>query len=296
MSWDINNLPDLSGRVVLVTGANSGIGEPTAQALGAAGASTILACRSQEKAEAALARLRKQVPEGNFDYLHLDLADLSSIKACAGQFLDRFSRLDILVNNAGVMIPPYSQTRDGFELQFGTNHLGHFALTAHLIDVVMATPASRVVTVSSMAHRFGRIRFDDLQRTQSYNRWLTYGQSKVANLMFSYELQRRLAAANAETLAIAAHPGWARTNLTQHSYLSDWVAPLLAQSAVAGAAPTIRAATDPTAQPGSYYGPRWFEIRGRAVKVGSTYYSRRLDVADRLWSVSEQLTGTHLLN
>ena len=296
MSWAIDQLPDLSNRVALVTGANSGIGEPTAQALGAAGASVYLACRSEEKAQAAMVRMKQAVPNGQFHFLHLDLADLSSVRACADEFLSHQGRLDLLINNAGVMIPPYTQTKDGFELQFGTNHLGHFALTAHLIDVVIETPDSRVVTVSSMAHRFGRLRFDDLQRTRGYNRWLTYGQSKVANLIFSYELQRRLEAAGHRTLAIAAHPGWARTNLTVFSRLIDGFAPLLAQRAVAGAAPTIRAATDPDAPAGSYYGPRWFEIRGPAVKVGSTRYSRRLDIAERLWSVSEELTGTHLLD
>ena len=296
MSWAIDQLPDLSGRVALVTGANSGIGEPTAQALGAAGACVYLACRSEEKARAALARMKQAAPNGQFHFIHLDLADLSSVKACSEQFLEQHSQLDLLINNAGVMIPPYTRTKDGFELQFGTNHLGHFALTTHLIDVITATPKSRVVTVSSMAHRFGRLRFNDLQRARGYNRWLAYGQSKVANLMFSYELQRRLAAAGHDTLAIAAHPGWARTNLTVFSRMIDGFAPLLAQSARAGAAPTIRAATDPDAPAGSYYGPRWFEIRGPAVKVGSTRYSRRLDIAERLWSVSQELTGTHLLD
>ena len=296
MSWNIDQLPDLSGQVALVTGANSGIGEPTAQALGAAGANVYLACRSAEKAEAARARMEQAVPEGQFQFVHLDLADLASVRTCVEEFTRREERLDLLINNAGVMIPPYTKTKDGFELQFGTNHLGHFALTAQLINMITSTPTSRVVTVSSMAHRFGRLRFDDLQRTRGYNRWLTYGQSKVANLFFSYELQRRLIAAGHQTLSIAAHPGWARTNLTAFSRSIDWIAVLLAQSATSGAAPTIRAATDPDATAGSYYGPRWLEIRGEAVKVRSTRYSQRQDIAHKLWLVSEELTGTQLLS
>jgi NAD(P)-dependent dehydrogenase (short-subunit alcohol dehydrogenase family) len=296
MAWDVDHLPDLSDKVALVTGANSGIGEPTAQALGAAGAHVYIACRSPEKAHAAIARMQQAVPEGQFHFLPLDLADLASVKVCAERFKERHDRLDLLINNAGVMIPPYTQTNDGFELQFGTNHLGHFALTAHLIDVVTSTPNSRVVTVSSMAHRFGRLRFGDLQRTRGYNRWLTYGQSKVANLIFSYELQRRLTAAHHTTLAIAAHPGWAQTRLTKYSLSAAFFAPLLAQGPKAGAAPTIRAATDPEATAGSYYGPRWLEIRGPAVRVGSTLYSHREDVAQQLWGVSESLTGLRYLS
>ena len=296
MTWSVDSLPDQTGRVALVTGANSGIGEPTASALGRAGARVIIACRSQDKAEAALERLRKDVPEGDFTSLPLDLADLASVRACAEAFGAQEQRLDLLINNAGVMIPPYSKTKDGFELQFGTNHLGHFALTGHLLSCLLATPNSRVVTVSSMAHRFGTLRFDDLQRERSYNRWLTYGQSKVANLIFSYELQRRLSAAKHTTLAIAAHPGWAQTRLTKYSFSAAFFAPFLAQGPEAGAAPTIRAATDPEAAAGSYYGPRWLEIRGPAVRVGSTSYSHRQDVAQQLWDVSENLTGLRYLS
>ena len=296
MAWSFADIGDQSGRVALVTGANSGIGEPTARELGRAGARVVIACRNEQKAQAALTRLRQAVPDGDFDFVPLDLADLGSVQACAAQLGATEERLDLLVNNAGVMIPPYSKTKDGFELQFGTNHLGHFALTAHLLDQVVATPNSRIVTVASMAHRFGRIKFSDLNRERFYSRWLTYAQSKVANLFFSYELQRRLHATGHQTLAVAAHPGWARTNLMKYAWMARVFGPVLAQGPEGGAAPTLRAATDVDAAPGSYYGPRWLEIRGPAVKVSSTRYSRRVDVAARLWQGSQQLTGLSLLD
>ncbi|MDE0882598.1 MAG: oxidoreductase [Myxococcota bacterium] len=295
MAWNFSDIGDQSGKIALVTGANSGIGEPTARELGRAGAKVIIACRSAEKAEAALARLRAEVPGGEFHFTPLDLADLSSVRACAQKVSQEHERLDLLINNAGVMIPPYTLTVDGFELQFGTNHLGHFALTSGLIELLVATPKSRIITVASMAHKFGRISFDDLQRKRFYSRWMAYGQSKVANLFFHYELQRRLAAAGHDTLAIAAHPGMTRSNLLQHSFFTRLLGPLVSQSPEGGAAPTLRAATDPELEGGAYFGPRWFELRGAAVPVNSNRYSRRQDIARRLWDVSQDLTGVSLL-
>jgi NAD(P)-dependent dehydrogenase (short-subunit alcohol dehydrogenase family) len=295
MAWSFSDIGDQSGKTVLVTGANSGIGEPTARELGRAGAKVIIACRSAEKAEAALARLGAEVPGGDFHFTSLDLADLASVRACAQSLSREHERLDLLINNAGVMIPPYTLTADGFELQFGTNHLGHFALTSGLIELLVATPKSRIITVASMAHKFGRISFDDLQRKRFYSRWMAYGQSKVANLFFHYELQRRLAAAGHDTLAIAAHPGMTRSNLLQHSFVTRLLGPLVSQSPEGGAAPTLRAATEPEIQGGSYFGPRWFELRGAAVPVSSNRYSRRQDIARRLWDVSQELTGVSLL-
>jgi len=296
LAWSPDQLEDQTGRVALVTGANSGIGLWTAQALAQAGAQVVLACRSRAKADDALARLSETPVRGGYELLSLDLADLASVRACAEQFMDQHQRLDLLINNAGVMIPPFGQTRDGFELQFGTNHLGHFALTGLLLDRLTQTRGSRVVTVASNAHRWGRIRFADLNWSGRYNRWLAYGQSKVANLLFAYELERRLSAAGHTTRSLAAHPGWAFTGLVETSGLIGMMTPWFAQSARAGAAPTLRAATDPDAAGGAYYGPRWLEMRGRSVRVRSSGYSRRVDVAQRLWQISETLTGVAWLS
>jgi len=297
MKWSFTDIPDQIGKVCIVTGANSGIGEPTARELGRAGAQVILACRNPEKAEKALERLRVAAPEATFEFMQCDLADLESVKTFAAAFKERFKRLDILVNNAGVMIPPYSKTKQGFELQFGTNHLGHFALTGLLLDLITATPGSRIVTVASMAHKMGKVRFDDLNREKKYRRWEAYGQSKVANLFFTYELQRRLANGGHGTLATAAHPGWTRTNLQQYSVSARIFGPVVAMGPDGGAKPTLRAATDPGAASGDYFGPKhMFQMRGAPVKVGSSTYSKREDVATQLWSVSEDLTGVSFLS
>jgi NAD(P)-dependent dehydrogenase (short-subunit alcohol dehydrogenase family) len=290
-------MPDQSGRVALVTGANSGIGEPTARELARAGAHVVLACRNPDKAEAASARIRAEVPEASLDVVTLDLSDLASVDACATAFREKYDRLDLLINNAGIMAPPYTRTVDGFELQLGTNHLGPFALTGHLFELWGQTPKSRVVTVSSMAHRFGAINFADLHHERRYIPWRAYGQSKVANLFFTYELQRRLQSRGLESSALAAHPGWTHTNIVQHTlFLVRWLSPVLAQSAARGAEPTLRAATDPDVAPGSYYGPSGLgETRGHAVRVRSTRYSQRVDIAAQLWAQSEQVTGVQFL-
>ena len=241
--------------------------------------------------------MRAAAPEASLEFMPLDLADLDSVRRFADEFTARFDRLDLLVNNAGVMVPPYGKTKQGFELQLGTNHLGHFALTGLLLERLLSTPGSRVISVSSMAHRFGKLRFDDLQREKRYNRWEAYGQSKVANLLFTYELQRRLEATPSDCIATVAHPGWTATNLQVHSFSARYFGPLLAMRPDGGAGPSLRAATDPEVEGGAYYGPKWlFEVRGAPVRVQSNKYSRREDVAKELWAVSEELTGVRYLS
>ena len=297
MTWTFADIPDQSGRIAIVTGANSGIGEPTARELARAGSSVILACRNPEKAEAALDRIRRAVPDADLRFMPLDLSDLSTVHEFADRFQSEHERLDLLINNAGVMVPPYSKTKDGFELQIGTNHLGHFALTGRLMGLLLTTPESRVVSVSSNAHKMGKVRFDDLHYEKRYSRWGAYCQSKVANLLFCYELQRRLSATGASCSSVAAHPGWTHTNLFAQSWTAQVTGSYIAMDPDAGAAPTLRAATEPEAEGGSYYGPGGFlEIWGSAVRVKSNRYSQREDVAARLWSVSQDLTSVRFMS
>jgi NAD(P)-dependent dehydrogenase (short-subunit alcohol dehydrogenase family) len=294
--WTEADVPDQTGRVALVTGANSGIGFEAARALAEHGATVLLGCRNPAKAADALARIEAAAPDATVEILPLDLADLASIHAAADDVAARFDRLDLLINNAGVMALPKQSTKDGFEMQLGTNHLGHFALTGQLLPLLLRTPGSRIVSVSSTAHRMGRISFDDLSGDQRYHRWLRYGQSKVANLLFTFELQRKLAAAGAGTIAVACHPGGSNTDLARDAgllmKLAQPGANLVMQSAAMGALPTLRAATDPAVHGGEYYGPDGFgEMRGHPKKVDSTGYSKRADIAAQLWAVSEELTG-----
>lgn len=291
------DVPDQSGRAAVVTGANSGIGFEAAAVLARRGADTVLACRDTGKADAAAARMTAAAPGATVSVVRLDLASLDSVRAAAAQILARHERLDLLINNAGLMWPAYGKTADGFELQFGTNHLGHFALTGLLLEAMLPAPGSRVVTVSSNGHRVGRIDFADLQSEQRYSRMTAYAQSKLANLMFTYELQRRLAAAGAPTVALAAHPGNAFTDLTRHlpavlQSAYPAVGGLFGQSAAMGALPTLRAATDPAAAGGQYYGPGGLaQVKGYPVRVSSTARSRDEGVQRRLWAESERLTG-----
>jgi len=295
--WTAADVPDLTGRTAVVTGANTGIGLAAAAVLAGHGATVVLACRDLDKAKQAADRITAAAPGAAVELQLLDLAALASVRAAAGELRDRYDRIDLLVNNAGVMWTPRRTTADGFELQFGTNHLGHFALTGLLLDRLLATPGSRVVTVSSLGHRVGRIHFDDLQLERRYGRHRAYGQSKLANLMFTYELQRRLAAADAGTLAAAAHPGGSRTELTRHlprglRTANRVLERLYAQPAERGALPTLRAATDPGVRGGEYYGPDGFaETRGHPRRVRSSRRSHDVAAQRRLWAVSEQLTG-----
>ena len=295
--WTAADVPGQGGRTAVVTGANSGIGFEAAAAFARHGAHTVLACRDAGKAAAAAARMAAAAPGATVSVVRVDLASLDSVRAAAAEILAGHQRLDLLVNNAGLMWPAYGKTADGFELQFGTNHLGHFALTGLLLRAMLPVPGSRVVTVSSNGHRTGRINFADLQSEQRYSRMSAYAQSKLANLMFTYELQRRLAAAGAPTVALAAHPGNAFTDLTRHlpavvQSAYPAVAGLFGQSAAMGALPTLRAATDPAAAGGEYYGPGGLaQFKGYPVRVSSTARSRDEVTQRRLWAESERLTG-----
>jgi NAD(P)-dependent dehydrogenase (short-subunit alcohol dehydrogenase family) len=290
--WNLDQIPDQAGRVAIVTGANTGIGFETAAALAAKKATVVLACRNREKAADAVNRIRQRTPDAALGFLALDLASLTSVERFADAFRADHDRLDLLINNAGVMIPPFGRTEDGFELQFGCNHLGHFALTGRLMDRLQATPGARVVNVSSMAHRYGAMDFDNLNAEKGYGKMPAYGQSKLANLLFTFELQRRLEDAGAAVIATAAHPGWTGTDLQRHSSLIGFLNHFFAQSPPMGALPTLRAATDPQTEGGDYYGPRGLlEMRGYPVKVATAAAARSEPDARRLWQVSENLTG-----
>jgi len=298
--WTAQDMPDQHGRTAVITGASSGLGLEVAKVLAAHGANVVLAGRDQGRTAAAAEQAQAAAKGGRVDTAELDLASLESVRKAAVDVAGRFPRLDLLINNAGVMATPYGLTKDGFELQFGTNHLGHFALTGLLLPNLLAVPGSRVVTVSSNGHRAGRIDFDDLMSTRHYWKWAAYGRSKLANLMFTYELQRRLSAVEAPTIAVAAHPGTARTELTRHmssmstaamssrfhALNSWWV-----QDSVMGALPTLRAATDPDVTGGTYYGPDGFyQLTGYPILVRSSTRSHNAEVQRRLWAESEKLT------
>jgi NAD(P)-dependent dehydrogenase (short-subunit alcohol dehydrogenase family) len=291
--WSADDIPDQTGKVAIVTGANSGIGYETALVLAQKGATVVMACRSLPKAEVAADEIRQANPSGSVEVMKLDLGDLDSVREFVTAFQERYDRLDMLINNAGIMVPPYGKTAQGFETQFGVNHLGHFALSGLLLDTLLQTAQSRIVTVSSGAHNFGSIDFDDLNwERKAYQASPAYGQSKLANLLFTYELQRKLAAAGKDTIAVAAHPGWTETNLQQHSGVASFLNPMFAQSQPMGALPTLMAATDPKVQGGDYYGPAGFmEMNGNPTKVDSNKRSKDQTVAARLWQVSEEAVG-----
>ena len=293
MGWSTATIPDLTGSVTVVTGANSGIGFETARVLAQKGATVVLACRNADKGHEAVAKIQRDNPQGEPSFLALDLSDLGAIATFAAEFRRAHARLDLLINNAGVMMPPLSRTRDGFELQFGTNHLGHFALTARLLELLLATPDARVVNVSSLAHRGGHIDFSNLNAEKRYRKMGAYAQSKLANLLFTFELQRRLDAAGHRVVVAAAHPGWTATNLQQTTPSFRMLNPVLAQTPLAGALPTLYAATAADVKPGDYYGPNgWFEMRGAPKRAAVSGRARDRETARRLWEVSEQLTGT----
>ena len=299
MTWTANDVPDQTGRLAVVTGSNTGLGFDTARVLAARGAHVVMACRDTAKADSAAAKIRAQTPGAQVSVQKLDLGSLASVREAAAEMVAAYPRIDLLINNAGVMYPPKSTTADGFELQFGTNHLGHFALTGLLLGNLLPVDGSRVVVVASIAHDIrAKIDFADLQwERRRYDRVAAYGQSKLANLMFAYDLQRRLATAKAKTIAVAAHPGVAATELTRHVPGAglpgvNWVFGRILNTAEMGALPTLRAATDPAVRGGQYWGPDGFrEMRGNPVLVGSSKQSTDVAVQQRLWQVSEELTG-----
>ena len=296
--WTTEQIPDQSGRTAVVTGANSGLGLIAARELAHKGARVVLACRNTEKGAAALEQIRAVAPVAELSLAQLDLGDLSSVQAFAEGFRSDHDGLDLLINNAGVMAPPRQLTADGFELQFGTNHLGHFALTGRLIGAMEGREDARVVTVSSIAARGGRIKFDDPQSERRYNRWGAYNQSKLADLMLALELDRRLRAAGSTVKSLAAHPGWSATNLQSAAApLIDRafmrvVNATLAQSADAGTLPILYAATVPGLEGGVYIGPDGIgEFRGRPREVTPTATALAEGAGAQLWTLSEELTG-----
>lgn len=296
--WTAVDVPDLTGVTAVVTGSNSGVGYETALELVRHGADVTLACRSISRGESALRRIKNNSPSATVDLVQLDLGDLASADRFLAQFCATHDKLDLLINNAGVMATPYRITPSGFESQFGTNHLGHFALTGKLLSLLIKSPASRIVNVSSLAHRGENIDFDAIQFTRdNYNRWRAYGRSKLANLLFTYELQRRLKRAGIQHVkSVAAHPGVSRTNIAQGlgwiGKVSMPIAGLFFQSARMGALPILRAATDPQATGGQYYGPDGKnERKGYPVIISSSTESHDEETARGLWERSEELTN-----
>ena len=289
-NWTAENIGDQKGRVVIVTGSTSGIGEETARIAAEKGAEVVMAVRNTAKGESVAAEIVAGAPDARVVVRELDLASLSSVRTFAEAFGGEFDRLDVLVNNAGVMMPPYSKTEDGFELQMGTNHFGHFALTGLLLPLLEKTEGSRVVNVSSLAHRFGDIDFGDLAwEDRSYSAQRAYGDSKIANLYFTYELAKRT---GGKPMVLAAHPGYTATDLQRHSSLYSFTNRFLAQDSEMGALPTLRAAFDEDAENGEFYGPaKWGHWRGYPVAHESNSRSRDPEVAERLWTESERLTG-----
>lgn len=306
--WTIENIPDQTGRTAIVTGANSGIGYEAAKALAGKGAHVILAVRSADKGQRALENIRANHPEASLEMMLLDLADLNSIGEFSNNYCQRNDKLDLLINNAGVMAIPYRETVSGFEMQFGTNHLGHFALTGRLLEALLSTPGSRVVTVSSTLHQSGSMNFEDLMGRQNYDKRAAYAQSKLANLLFAYELDRRLKAignngsGKTSPISLGVHPGYADTNLqevgpkmegsTVGRVVMEIANSLFAQSAAMGALPTLYGATEPDLQGGEYIGPSGFlGMRGYPAPTQSSQRSHNQEDAARLWQVSEDLTG-----
>lgn len=290
--WIEEHIPEQGGKLFLVTGANSGIGYEVTRGLAQQGATVVMASRDLKKGEEAAASIRAKQPTADLRVMQLDLADLRSVRSFAEAFRAAYERLDVLINNAGVMATPYRKTADGFELQFGVNHLGPFALTGLLLDLLKATPASRVVTVTSYAHWFGWIHFRDLNAEKFYYRWFAYMQSKLANILFAYELNRRFARAAEDSISLAAHPGSTVTQLQQYTRLFSWINRRIGHSPERAALPILYAATRPELKGGEYIGPGGFlGQRGDPHQARSGPGAHNEAVARRLWEVSEQLTG-----
>ncbi len=304
--WTANDIPDLTDRVVVITGANSGLGLESTKRIAAQGATVVMACRNMSKAEAARAEVLAAVPDAQLDVMELDNASLASVRAFADAFKAKYDRLDLLLNNAGVMAIPRAETEDGFEMQLGVNHLAHFALTGLLLDVITSTPGSRIHSTSSSAAFRGEISFDDLMGEQNYGRWDAYGQSKLANAVFATELDRRLKAAGHNTIANSSHPGLVMTNLQANSLdqsgaplmerlLYSTFGSLMAQDVSMGVLPQLYASTAPEAKGGVFYGPKTFRIRGYPAeqKVNNAVNDGALRM--RFWERSEELTGVSYL-
>ena len=291
--WSSNHIPNQKGRVAIITGATSGLGKEAARVLAGKNAKVVLAVRNVEKGKKAISEIEKEFPTAELVARALDLTSLESIKSFAEGIINDFDRLDILINNAGIMMCPYSKTKDGFEIQMGTNHLGHFALTGRLMPLLKKTKNSRIVATSSAAHNMGNIDFSDINwEKRKYNTQKAYGDSKIANLYFMYELVKKLENEENAPKVIAAHPGWTRTELQRHSGLVSFLNNFFSQNVKMGTLPTLRAALDQEAKSGEYYGPRGFmEMKGYPVKVKSNKRSHDAEAANKLWKLSEKLTG-----
>jgi NAD(P)-dependent dehydrogenase (short-subunit alcohol dehydrogenase family) len=298
--WSINDMPDQNGKVAIVTGGNSGLGLQSVKALANKGAEVILATRSLERGELAIKEIGPT--EGSIRLMQLDLQEFESINTFVMDFKANYKRVDILINNAGIMTTPFFLTKDGLEGQIGVNHFGHFMLTSKLFDLIKSTPGARIVNVSSNAHKWGKMDFSNLffEGGKDYTPMKSYGRSKLANLLFTYELQRRVSASGLDIQVLAAHPGGSMTNLARHLEDKWWfklllpLAEMTMQDAASGALPQLRAATDPSAEGADYYGPGGFnEIKGAPIKVSSNSRSHDLEDASKLWEVSEQTTKTN---
>lgn len=289
-NWTAKNIPDQKGKIVIVTGSSSGIGYEAARVLANKNAKVILANRNSSKSEIAKNKILNQNKNADVESMRVDLADLESVKLFAEEYNSKFDKLDVLINNAGVMVPPHTITKDGFELQMGTNHFGHFALTLQLIELIKNTPNARIVNVSSSAHKAGNINFDDLKwQKRKYTAWKAYGDSKIANLYFTNELGRRL---GNKALVTSAHPGWTATELQRHSGFFDYLNQFFAMTIELGALPTLRAAFDENTQNGDFFGPDGFmEMKGFPVKVKPKDLAKDEKIAQKLWDVSEELTN-----
>ncbi len=298
--WEIDDIRSQEGKVFVITGANSGLGYFSTKVLSSKGAEVVMAVRSMEKGEKAREAILEEYPEASLNLMELDLSSLDSIHQFSEQFKDRFNRLDVLINNAGIMQPPRLETVDGFELQFGVNHLGHFALTGLLLPVLINTGGSRVVTQSSIAHLFGKINFDDINHVRRYGRTKAYAQSKIANLYFSYELDRRLRQINSSTISVAVHPGYTRTNLQKSgpqiggkslmSRVYSVIDRIFAQKVEMGSLPMLYASTMDDIEGGDFIGPKRIG-RGYPKRIRSNKRSYDLIVAKKLWELSEKMTG-----
>jgi NAD(P)-dependent dehydrogenase (short-subunit alcohol dehydrogenase family) len=292
-NWNTQDIPDQKGKVVIITGATSGLGKEAAKVFAEKGATVIMPVRNTEKAKSVLEEILKLYPNSKIVIKSLDLSSLNSIKLFADDFLKSYNQLDILINNAGIMYCPYSKTQDGFEIQMGTNHLGPYALTAQLMPLLMKTANSRIINTASLAHLTGNIDFEDLNwGNRKYKTMQAYADSKIANLYFHYELAKKLKGQKNAPLIIAAHPGWTKTELDRHIGIVGIISSIIGQKAEKGVLPTLRAATDPDAISGDYFGPDGFrEMRGNPVKVKSNAMSLNAQKAEQLWTLSEKLTG-----
>jgi len=291
--WNSEQITDQKGRIVIVTGATSGLGKEAAHVLAQKNAEVVMAVRNSAKGEKVAAEIREANSDAKVAVMELDLGSLKSVKAFSDAFIKKYKRLDILINNAGVMMCPYSKTEDGFEIQMGTNHLGHFALTGQLMPLLKKTPGSRIVSTSSVVHRNGAIDFNDINwESRPYKTAKAYGDSKIANLYFTYALAKKISGNGSNPMVTAAHPGWTSTELQRHSGFFSFMNNFFAQNLSMGTLPTLLAATDPEANPGDYYGPRkMMEMRGYPIKVKSNELSLDEKKAEKLWELSEEMTG-----